>query len=257
MRDGVHCGSPSANHHEAGAGRRTERKQVMTSITERMPEAEAIEKARNGDVTGYESLYHLHRHRVYSLCLRFTGNASDAEDLAQEVFLQVYRKISTFRGDAKFGSWLHRVAVNLALMRFRRRRPREVSLNVPETLKPDPMQSQLCDQSSTSSFLVERVALGRALGSLSKAKRSVVLLHDVNGFTHGEVARRLGLAAGTSKSQLHKAHVELRDILGPREAPRNLNSSQPGRAATGLQGRRPGPQTSSFNSSAANLQGLL
>jgi RNA polymerase sigma-70 factor (ECF subfamily) len=189
-----------------------------------MPEAEAIEKARNGDVTGYESLYHLHRSRVYSLCLRFTGNAPDAEDLAQEVFLQVYRKISTFRGDAKFGSWLYRVAVNLAMMHFRRRRPREVSLNIPETLKPDSMQSWLHNQFWTSSFLVERVALGRALGSLSKARRSVVLLHDVNGFTHREVARRLGVASGTSKSQLHKAHVELRYILGRRGASRNLSS---------------------------------
>jgi RNA polymerase sigma-70 factor (ECF subfamily) len=179
-----------------------------------MPEAEAIERARNGDVRGYESLYRLHWGRVYSLCLRFTGNVSDAEDIAQEVFLQVYRKISTFRGDAKFGSWLYRVAMNLVLMHFRRRRPREISLNAPQTVKTDPMQSQLRDQSWTSSFLVERVALGRALGSLSKAKRSVVLLHDVNGFTHGEVGRRLGLAAGTSKSQLHKAHVELRGILG-------------------------------------------
>jgi RNA polymerase sigma-70 factor (ECF subfamily) len=189
-----------------------------------MPEAEAIEKARNGDVTGYESLYHLHRSRVYSLCLRFTGNASDAEDLAQEVFLQVYRKISTFRGDAKFGSWLYRVVVNLSLMHFRRRRPREVSLNTSRTLSADPLQSQLRDESWTNSFLVERVALGRALGSLSKARRSVVLLHDVNGFTHGEVGRRLGLAAGTSKSQLHKAHVELRGILGRGAASRNLGS---------------------------------
>ncbi len=183
-----------------------------------MPEAEAIEKARNGDVAGYESLYHLHRRRVYSLCLRFTGNVSDAEDLAQEVFLQVYRKISTFRGDAKFGSWLHRVAVNLALMRFRRRRPREVSLNIPQTLKPGPLPSALRDQFCTRSFLVERVALRRALESLSKARRSVVLLHDVDGFTHGEVGERLGVAAGTSKSQLHKAHVELRGILGHKGA---------------------------------------
>jgi RNA polymerase sigma-70 factor, ECF subfamily len=179
-----------------------------------MPEAEAIERARNGDVRGYESLYYLHRTRVYSLCLRFTGNSSDAEDLAQEVFLQVYRKISTFRGDAKFGSWLYRVAMNLVLMHFRKRRPREVSLNAPRTPNPDPMQSQLRARSGSGSFLVERVALGRALGSLSKAKRSVVLLHDVNGFTHGEVGRRLGLAAGTSKSQLHKAHLELRGMLG-------------------------------------------
>jgi RNA polymerase sigma-70 factor (ECF subfamily) len=189
-----------------------------------MPEAEAIEKARNGDVRGYESLYHLHRSRVYSLCLRLTGNTSDAEDLAQEVFLQVYRKISTFRGDAKFGSWLYRVAMNLVLMHFRRRRPREISLNAPRTLNSDGMQSQPRGQSWTSSFLVERVALGRALGSLSKARRSVVLLHDVNGFTHGEVGQRLGLAAGTSKSQLHKAHIELRDMLGRGGASRNLIS---------------------------------
>lgn len=179
-----------------------------------MPEAEAIEKARNGDVTGYESLYHLHRRRVYSLCLRFTGNVSDAEDLAQEVFLQVYRKISTFRGDAKFGSWLHRVAVNLALMRFRRRRPREISLNTPQTLKPGSPQLPVRDQFSARSFLVERVALTRALDNLTRARRSVVLLHDVDGFTHSEVAERLGVATGTSKSQLHKAHVELRGILG-------------------------------------------
>ena len=104
--------------------------------------------------------------------------------------------------------------MNLVLMHFRRRRPHEISLNAPRTLNSDPMQSQPRDQSWTSSFLVERVALGRALGSLSKARRSVVLLHDVNGFTHGEVGQRLGLAAGTSKSQLHKAHVELRDMLG-------------------------------------------
>jgi RNA polymerase sigma-70 factor (ECF subfamily) len=192
----------------------------MSSIE--MPEAEAIEKARNGDVTGYESLYYSHRSRVYSLCLRFTGNASDAEDLAQEVFLQMYRKISTFRGDAKFGSWLYRVAVNLALMHFRRRRPPEVSLNISPTLTADGLRSPR-NQFLTSSFLVERVALGRALSSLSKARRNVVLLHDVNGFTHCEVGRRLGLAAGTSKSQLHKAHVELRHMLGRGAVPGNLS----------------------------------
>jgi RNA polymerase sigma-70 factor (ECF subfamily) len=206
------------------ARRDSKRKEVRVMSSTEMPEAEAIEKARNGDVTGYESLYHSHRSHVFSLCLRFTGNVSDAEDLAQEVFLQVYRKISTFRGDAKFGSWLYRVAVNLALMRFRRRRPREVSLSTPQTPRHDPMQSQLSDQFWTSSFLVERVALGRALGGLSKARRNVVLLHDVNGFTHGEVGQRLGVAAGTSKSQLHKAHVELRCILGQRGASRTLSS---------------------------------
>jgi DNA-directed RNA polymerase specialized sigma24 family protein len=99
-------------------------------------------------------------------------------------------------------------------MHFRRRRLPEVSLNTPRTLEPDLMRSHSSDQFRTSSFLVERVALGRALGSLSKARRNVVLLHDLNGFTHGEVGQRLGLAAGTSKSQLHKAHIELRGMLG-------------------------------------------
>jgi len=116
-----------------------------------MPEAEAIEKARNGDVRGYESLYRMHRSRVYSLCLRFTGNTFDAEDLAQEVFLQVYRKISTFRGDAKFGSWLYRVVVNLVLMHFRRRRPPEVSLNSPRTL-PELSNPIGCDHTHPISF---------------------------------------------------------------------------------------------------------
>ncbi len=178
-----------------------------------MSEAEAIEKARTGDVSGYEGLYHLHKQRVYAWCLRFTGNVSDAEDLTQEVFLQVFRKLSTFRGNAKFGSWLYRIAINLSGMQFRRR-PQEVSLSSFGEVKEDQLGPDLSSRSCICSFALERMVLRQAIGSLSKARRSVVLLHDVKGFTHAEVAQHLGLAVGTSKSQLSRAHLTLRNILG-------------------------------------------
>jgi RNA polymerase sigma-70 factor (ECF subfamily) len=176
-------------------------------------EAEAIDKARNGDMRGYEALYHLHKRQIYLLCLRSAGDVCDAEDLTQEVFLQVYRKLSSFRGEAKFGSWLYRVALNFALMHARRRRPEQVSLNaLPEAREPSrPAGKSTRDW--CASLPVERIALGRAINSLPTKKRNVVLLHDVKGYTHREVAQRLGVTAGTSKSQLYKAHVALRDIL--------------------------------------------
>src|SRR5580700_4315082 len=90
-----------------------------------MPEAEAVVKAKSGDARGYETLYHLHKRNIYSLCLRRTRNVSDAEDLTQEVFLQVHRKISSFRGEAKFASWLYRVALNFVHMHARRSRLRQ------------------------------------------------------------------------------------------------------------------------------------
>jgi RNA polymerase sigma-70 factor (ECF subfamily) len=179
----------------------------------RMTEADAIERAKTGDVTGYNTLYQLHKRAVYTWCLRSTGNVSDAEDLTQEVFLQVYRKISTFRGDSKFGSWLYRVAFNLSRMQFRKR-PHDVSLGCFGDVRPDPIASQITSRGRVCSIGLERVALAQAIRDLSKAKRNVVLLHDVKGLTHREVAAQLGLTISTSKSQLCRAHVLLRDVLG-------------------------------------------
>lgn len=170
-----------------------------------MPEAEAIERAKRGDDAGYEVLYRLHKRRVYSVCLRSTGSVPDAEDLTQEVFLLVYRRLSTFRGDASFGTWLYKIAINCVRMRFRESQP-EVSLTV-----ADPAEEY---GSRECTFAFERAVLGRALGNLSSSKRRVVLLHDVNGLTHREVADRLGLAISTSKSQLCRAHVLLREVFG-------------------------------------------
>ena len=199
-------------------------KEQVSMLNAAVSEAEAIERAKNGDVSGYEALYHLHKRQIYSLCLRSVGNVSDAEDLTQEVFLQVYRKISGFRGDAKFGSWLYRVALNFALMHARRRRLDQVSLTTfPETresLRPSNFRTRDCG----GSLPIERVALGRAISSLSRKRRIVVLLHDVKGYTHSEVAKRLGVTAGTSKSQLYKAHLALRNILSGSAPPSKLEA---------------------------------
>lgn len=100
-------------------------KQQVQKLTLARSEDEAIEKAKRGDVTGFDLLYRLHKRRIFALCLRLTGSVTDAEDLMQEVFLQVFRKLSTFRGNAKLGSWLYRVAFNFSLMQARRRCPNE------------------------------------------------------------------------------------------------------------------------------------
>jgi RNA polymerase sigma-70 factor (ECF subfamily) len=171
-----------------------------------MPEAEAIERAKNGDDAGYEVLYRLHKRRVYSVCLRSTRSVPDAEDLTQEVFMLVYRRLSTFRGEASFGTWLYKVAINCVRMRLRENRP-EVPLSV-----ADPVGREY--ESRGCTLVLERAVLGQAIAKLSRSKRKVVLLHDVKGFTHREIAQCLGLAVSTSKSQLCRAHLLLRDVFG-------------------------------------------
>lgn len=212
-----------------------------------MAESEAIQRAMSGDESGYEALYHLHRRRIYSVCLRSAGNAPDAEDLTQEVFLQVYRRLSTFRGEAKFGSWLYRVAINCVRMRFRRSRP-EVSLSVVDTTRRE-FGSQEC------AHPFERAVLGRAIGSLSSARRRVVLLYDVKGLTHKEIAQRLGVAVSTSKSQLCRAHLMLRDILGKNEPRKDKSTAKRSRENV-ANVTAVGSETGTFASSATALRNV-
>lgn len=172
-----------------------------------MPEAEAVAMAKRGNAAGHETLYRLHRGRVYSLCLRHTSNAYDAEDLTHDVFMQVLRKIKTFRGDSKFGSWLYRVALNSLLLHARKQKRRDqfVVENLPE--------DSITVKDSRWPAPADQLVLEQALGSLSVKKRNVVFLHDIKGLTHREVAWRLGLTVTASKSRLHRAHIALRDAL--------------------------------------------
>jgi RNA polymerase sigma-70 factor (ECF subfamily) len=180
-----------------------------------LPEAEAIRRAQRGDAEAFERLYRLHSRRVYSVCLRMVGNTAEAEDLAQEAFLQLFRKIHTFRGDSAFSTWLHRMAVNVVLMRLRKKRLPETSLD--ETSEQDEEsgapKKEFGGPDNLLAGSIDRVNIERAVEQLPPGYRAVFLLHDVQGFEHNEIAGIMGCSIGNSKSQLHKARTRLREIL--------------------------------------------
>lgn len=180
-----------------------------------MPEKEAIARAQRGDASGFERIYQLHSSRVYALCLRMLGNTAEAEDLAQEAFLLVFRKIGTFRGDSAFSTWLHRLTVNLVLMRRRRKTPHETSLD--EASEPDSNrrapQGEFARPDVLLTGSLDRLHLERALAKLNPFQKLVVILHDIQGYKHTEIAKIMDWSTGNSKSQLHRARIRLRKLL--------------------------------------------
>ena len=178
-------------------------------------EAEAIRRAQAGDSAAFDFLYQLHSRRVYALCLRMVNNPADAEDLMQEAFLQLFRKISTFRGESAFSTWLHRMTVNVVLMRLRKKSLPTDSLE--ETLDPDSESSSpkrdVGAPDLRLSGVVDRVNLERSIEQLPPGYRTVFVLHDVQGYEHNEIAGIMGCSVGNSKSQLHKARTRLRELL--------------------------------------------
>ncbi|HET6199053.1 MAG: sigma-70 family RNA polymerase sigma factor [Candidatus Acidiferrales bacterium] len=187
-----------------------------------MPEADALRLAQQGDAAAFERIYQLHNRRVYSLCLRMVGNTAEAEDLTQEAFLQLFRKIATFRGESAFSTWLHRLAVNVVLMRLRKKTGSETSLE--EVTEPDEEtggpRKDFGGPDLGLSGSIDRVNLQRAIDQLPAGYKSVFVLHDVQGYEHNEIAEIMGCSIGNSKSQLHKARMRLRDLLHERERAR-------------------------------------
>ena len=169
--------------------------------------------AGKGDMEAFEKLYERHSRRVYSLCLRMTQNSAEAEDLAQEAFIQLFRKIGSFRGESAFTTWLHRLTVNQCLMHFRKR---SVKLEKTTEEGETPVQVVRGTENPNAMPVMDRIALDNALKQLPPGYRTVFVLHDVEGHEHEEIARMLGVAVGTSKSQLHKARMKLRQILKAR-----------------------------------------
>jgi RNA polymerase sigma-70 factor (ECF subfamily) len=166
--------------------------------------------AGSGDIGAFEQLYTRHHRRVYSLCLRMTQNVAEAEDLAQEAFIQLFRKIGSFRGDSAFTTWLHRLTVNQVLMHFRKR---SVKLERTTEEGETPVQIVRGTENPNRMPVLDRISLDSALKQLPPGYRSVFILHDIEGHDHEEIARMLGVAVGTSKSQLHKARMKLRRLL--------------------------------------------
>ena len=188
-------------------------------------EAEAIERAKQGDGEAFQALYEKHKRRVYSLCLRMTANTAEAEDLTQEAFLQVFRTIGTFRGEAAFSTWLYRIAVNTVLMKLRRQKSRAVlSLSEPVSGESPSLSHDIGRKDPRLTGAIDRIALLRAIESLPEGCRTVFALHEIEGYQHHEIARLLQCSIGNSKSQLHKAKLKMRDLLFPkRRIPRRRN----------------------------------
>jgi RNA polymerase sigma-70 factor, ECF subfamily len=177
-------------------------------------EAEAIERAKQGNAEAFQALYDRHKRRVYSLCLRMTANTAEAEDLAQEAFLQLFRKIGTFRGESAFSTWLHRLSVNVVLMHLRKKNLPVVSLE--ETTQGGDEDSPKKDfgaEDLTLAGSIDRLQLQKAVEDLPPGYRTIFVLHDVEGYEHNEIADIVGCSIGNSKSQLHKARMKLRDLL--------------------------------------------
>jgi RNA polymerase sigma-70 factor, ECF subfamily len=182
-------------------------------VTSGLSEQEMISRAQRGDADCFDTLYGMYKRRVYPLCLRMTGNTADAEDLTQEAFLQLYRKISTFRGESAFSTWLHRLTVNVVLMHLRKKSLPQVSLE--EMLEPreDGPRRDIGARDDQLVGSIDRIVLERSIANLAPGYRSAFVMHDIQGYEHKEIAGIMKCSTGNSKSQLHKARIKLRDLL--------------------------------------------
>jgi RNA polymerase sigma-70 factor, ECF subfamily len=172
---------------------------------------ELAKRCRSGDADAFEELYRQHAGRLYNLAFRMAGSTHEAEDLLQDVFLLAFRKLESFRGDSSIGTWLYRLGMNQCLDYLRGKHSRmsqqTESIDTEDAAEP-------VSPVPTTPVAINRVDLERAIGQLPDGCRAAFLLHDVEGFEHHEVARILGVSEGTSKSQVHKARMKLRALLG-------------------------------------------
>lgn len=171
--------------------------------------------AQQGDAVAFEQIYRTYSRRVYALCLRMIGNPADAEEFTQDAFLQLFRKIHTFRGESAFSTWLHRLTVNIVLMNLRKKTLPVDSLD--ENAEPGEQtgkrRPEFGDSDLRLNGSIDRVHLERAVDQLPPGYKQMFILHDVQGYGHEEIARILGCSVGNSKSQVHKARMRLRELL--------------------------------------------
>jgi RNA polymerase sigma-70 factor (ECF subfamily) len=170
-----------------------------------------VRRALEGEADAFAKLFEANRGRVYAVCLRMTNNPADADDLTQEAFIQAFRKLATFRGDSALSTWLHRVAVNTALMHFRRQALPKAMLDAPAD--QEGARREFGRQDDRLHHSLDRIALTRALEALPSGYRTIFELHEIGGYGHREIAKLLSCSVGNSKSQLHKAKQRIRECL--------------------------------------------
>jgi RNA polymerase sigma-70 factor, ECF subfamily len=195
--------------HTAIRGRR----QHLRCPTASPTDTDVIRRAKQGDEDAFAMLYSRYKRRVFSLCLRMVRDMSVAEELMQEAFLQVYRKLGTYRGEAQFSTWLYRVTVNAVLMHVRKKSLPCGSLDDLMRDNENKPSMQFGESDRVLATAADRVRLERAIADLPPGYRLIFLLHDIEGYEHKEIADMLGCTAGNSKSQLHKARMRIRNLL--------------------------------------------
>jgi RNA polymerase sigma-70 factor (ECF subfamily) len=176
----------------------------------RQDELALVERCRRGELGAFEEVYRAHSRKLYGVAVRMLGNPADAEDMLQEIFLAAHRKLDGFRGESALGTWLYRLAVNLCLDYLRSRTGRAIHMTDAlddEPVLPDARSQGLAERTVT------KMDLERALAQLPEGCRTAFVLHDVQGLEHREVGEIMGIAEGTSKSQVHKARMRLRTLL--------------------------------------------
>jgi RNA polymerase sigma-70 factor, ECF subfamily len=177
--------------------------------------SDTIRRAQNGDSSAFERIYQSYCRRIYALCLRMVRNPAEAEDLTQEAFLLVLRKIQTFRGESAFSTWLHRLALNVVFMHLRKRKLPGVSLEKSTKLDDGShaQGNQVGGRDLSLTGLIDRFNLERAVNQLPETCKMVFVLHDIQGYKHNEIAGIMDSSVGTSKVRLHRARVRLRGLL--------------------------------------------
>jgi RNA polymerase sigma-70 factor (ECF subfamily) len=173
-------------------------------------EAELVRAAQAGQEKAFEQLFRLHKDRVFSICLRLTGNYHEAEDLAQESFVLAFRRISDFRGESLFGTWIYRIAVRVVIDFLRKKHPQMENLSDEQVAGATTKYSGHAEEQDMT---LERLHLERAIAQLPAGYKAVLVLHDIEGYSHEAIAEILGFHLGTCKSQLHKARRKLRELL--------------------------------------------
>jgi RNA polymerase sigma-70 factor (ECF subfamily) len=185
----------------------------INAVTQPQGEARLIARAKVGDGQAFEALFHAYERRVHLLCARMTGDFNEAEDLAQETFLQLFRRISTFRNESAFATWPHRVTVNVVLMHLRRKRIQHVPLEQPDPSREELAWREYGAEDRGLVGLIDRITIRRAVGQLPEGRRAVLVLHDVEGYLHTEIAQLQDCSIGNSKSQLSRARASMCELL--------------------------------------------
>jgi RNA polymerase sigma-70 factor, ECF subfamily len=185
-----------------------------------------VRRVQRGDEEAFATLFQLHRKRVYSVCLSMTRDASEAEDLTQEAFLQVFRHVRTFRGDSTFWTWLYRLTVNIVLLKRRRHKsPPILSLDAPASSDSSSLRHELCYRDPHLSGTIDRITLHRAIDALPAGYRRIFGFYEVHGYQHREIAELLHCSINTSKSQLHHARLKMRHLLFPKWSSARLRNA--------------------------------